>query len=143
MLNPFNVVILFQPVTLQCNYQTTYTQPPVVTWKYKSYCRSRLTDAFSPNTQDSQINNQLQQSNPGYNPYVECQDSVRTVRVVASKQGNSVTLGDFYQGRRITITNDVADGLKPLEARCGSDINQSLIKLEWLFVVNLTPKYDV
>lgn len=103
--NPFNVVILFQPVTLQCNYQTSATQPPIVTWKYKSYCRSRLADAFNPSSQDSQITNQLQQNNPGYNPYVECQDNSRTVRVVATKQGNAVTLGDFYQGRRITITN--------------------------------------
>ncbi|XP_024055741.1 lipolysis-stimulated lipoprotein receptor isoform X1 [Terrapene carolina triunguis] len=106
VLNPFNVVILFQPVTLQCNYQTSATQPPIVTWKYKSYCRSRLADAFSPSSQENQINNQLQQNNPGYNPYVECQDSTRTVRVVATKQGNAVTLGDFYQGRRITITNN-------------------------------------
>ncbi|XP_039181529.1 lipolysis-stimulated lipoprotein receptor isoform X1 [Crotalus tigris] len=104
--NPFNVVILFQPVTLQCNYQTTATQPPIVLWKYKSYCRSRLADAFNPNSQDTVINNQLQANNPGYNPYVECQDNSRTVRVVATKQGNTVTLGEFYQGRRITITND-------------------------------------
>ncbi|XP_053124454.1 lipolysis-stimulated lipoprotein receptor isoform X2 [Hemicordylus capensis] len=103
---PFNVVILFQPVTLQCNYQTAATQPPIVTWKYKSYCRSRLADAFNPSGQDSQITNQLQQNNPGYNPYVECQDNSRTVRVVATKQGNAVTLGDFYQGRRITIINN-------------------------------------
>ncbi|PNI95646.1 LSR isoform 14, partial [Pan troglodytes] len=33
-------------------------------------------------------------------------DSVRTVRVVATKQGNAVTLGDYYQGRRITITGN-------------------------------------
>ncbi|KAM3829578.1 lipolysis-stimulated lipoprotein receptor isoform 4-T4 [Vipera latastei] len=104
--NPFNVVVLFQPVTLQCNYQTTATQPPIVLWKYKSYCRSRLADAFNPNSQDTVINNRLQANNPGYNPYVECQDNSRTVRVVATKQGNTVTLGDFYQGRRITITND-------------------------------------
>ncbi|XP_042295958.1 lipolysis-stimulated lipoprotein receptor isoform X5 [Sceloporus undulatus] len=104
--NPFNVVILFQPVTLQCNYQTSSTQPPIVLWKYRSYCRSRLADAFNPSGQEAQITNQLQQNNPGYNPYVECQDSSRTVRVVATKQGNSVTLGDFYQGRRITITNN-------------------------------------
>ncbi|XP_063167768.1 lipolysis-stimulated lipoprotein receptor isoform X3 [Candoia aspera] len=104
--NPFNVVILFQPVTLQCNYQTTATQPPIVLWKYKSYCRSRLADAFNPSSQESQLNNQLQANNPGYNPYVECQDNSRTVRVVATKQGNTVTLGEFYQGRRITITND-------------------------------------
>nr|XP_025039610.1 lipolysis-stimulated lipoprotein receptor [Pelodiscus sinensis] len=106
VLNPFNVVILFQPVTLQCNYQTSATQPPIVTWKYKSYCRSRLADAFNPSSQENQINSQLQQNNPGYNPYVECQDTTRTVRVVATKQGNAVTLGDFYQGRRITITNN-------------------------------------
>ncbi|KAH0631371.1 hypothetical protein JD844_005670 [Phrynosoma platyrhinos] len=104
--NPFNVVILFQPVTLQCNYQTSSTQPPIVLWKYRSYCRSRLADAFNPSGQETQITNQLQQNNPGYNPYVECQDSSRTVRVVATKQGNTVTLGDFYQGRRITITNN-------------------------------------
>ncbi|XP_070620066.1 lipolysis-stimulated lipoprotein receptor isoform X3 [Erythrolamprus reginae] len=106
VLNPFNVAILFQPVTLQCNYQTTATQPPIVLWKYKSYCRSRIADAFNPGSQESQLNNQLQANNPGYNPYVECQDNARTVRVVATKQGNAVTLGDFYQGRRITIIND-------------------------------------
>ncbi|XP_026541048.1 lipolysis-stimulated lipoprotein receptor isoform X3 [Notechis scutatus] len=106
VLNPFNVAILFQPVTLQCNYQTSATQPPIVLWKYKSYCRSRIADAFNPGSQESQLNNQLQTNNPGYNPYVECQDNSRTVRVVATKQGNTVTLGEFYQGRRITITND-------------------------------------
>ncbi|XP_068785661.1 lipolysis-stimulated lipoprotein receptor, partial [Struthio camelus] len=105
LLNPYNVVILFQPVTLRCSYQTAATQPPIVTWKYKSYCRSRLADAFNPGGADSQLNSQLQQANPGYNPYVECQDSSRTVRVVATKQGNAVTLGEFYQGRRVTIVN--------------------------------------
>nr|DBA15778.1 TPA: hypothetical protein GDO54_003244 [Pyxicephalus adspersus] len=104
--NPFNVVILFQPITLQCNYQTSSLQPPIVTWKYKSFCRNRITDAFNPTSQDTQINNQIQAANPGYNPYVECQDSSRTVRIVATKQGNSVTLGNFYQGRRITINNN-------------------------------------
>uniref|UniRef100_A0A6I8PUE8 Lipolysis stimulated lipoprotein receptor n=1 Tax=Xenopus tropicalis TaxID=8364 RepID=A0A6I8PUE8_XENTR len=103
--NPFNVVILFQPITLKCTYQTSSTQPPIVMWKYKSFCRDRLTDALNPASQDAQINSQLQQNNPGFNPYVECQDSSRTVRIVATKQGSSVTLGDFYQGRRITITN--------------------------------------
>nr|XP_025975057.1 lipolysis-stimulated lipoprotein receptor-like [Dromaius novaehollandiae] len=106
VLNPYNVVLLFQPVTLQCSYQTTATQAPIVTWKYKSYCRSRLADALNPSGAESQLSSQLQQANPGYDPYVECQDSARTVRVVATKQGSAVTLGDFYQGRRITITND-------------------------------------
>ncbi|XP_054855779.1 lipolysis-stimulated lipoprotein receptor isoform X2 [Eublepharis macularius] len=149
--NPFNVVILFQPVTLQCNYQTTYSQPPVVTWKYRSYCRSRLTDAFNPSSQESQINNQLQQNNPGYNPYVECQDNTRTVRVVASKQGNSVVLGDFYQGRRITITNDAdlsieqtawgdsgvyyctVTSLQDLQGN--NEAYAELIVLDWIFVI--------
>ncbi|XP_030069236.1 lipolysis-stimulated lipoprotein receptor [Microcaecilia unicolor] len=104
--NSFNVVILFQPITLQCTYETTAQQPPTVIWKYKSFCRNRITDAFSSSSQNAQINAQLQQSNPGYNPYVDCQDSVRTVRTVATKLGSAVTLGDFYQGRKITITNN-------------------------------------
>ncbi|XP_034974321.1 lipolysis-stimulated lipoprotein receptor isoform X2 [Zootoca vivipara] len=149
--NPFNVVILFQPVTLQCNYQTSATQPPIVTWKYKSYCRSRLADAFNPSGQDSQITNQLQQNNPGYNPYVECQDNSRTVRVVATKQGNAVTLGDFYQGRRITITNNADlsidqtawgdSGVYYCTVTSNQDLQGNneayaeLIVLDWLFVV--------
>ncbi|XP_078002467.1 lipolysis-stimulated lipoprotein receptor [Phascolarctos cinereus] len=105
--NPFHVVILFQPVTLPCSYQvSTLPTAPIVLWKYKSFCRDRIADAFSPTSTDSQLNAQLAASNPGYNPYVECQDSSRTVRVVATKQGNAVTLGEFYQGRRITITGD-------------------------------------
>uniref|UniRef100_A0A8C5Q9E4 Ig-like domain-containing protein n=1 Tax=Leptobrachium leishanense TaxID=445787 RepID=A0A8C5Q9E4_9ANUR len=103
---PFDRIVFWtSKITLQCNYQTTALQPPIVQWKYKSFCRDRIADAFSSNSQDAQINNQLQQANPGYNPYVECQDSARTVRTVATKQGNTVTLGDFYQGRRITVDN--------------------------------------
>ncbi|XP_061453128.1 lipolysis-stimulated lipoprotein receptor isoform X2 [Rhineura floridana] len=149
--NPFNVVILFQPVTLQCNYQTSSTQPPIVLWKYKSYCRSRLADAFNPSSQESQITNQLQQNNPGYNPYVECQDNSRTVRVVATKQGNAVTLGDFYQGRRITITNNADlsidqtawgdSGVYYCTVTSSQDLQGNneayaeLIVLDWVFVV--------
>uniref|UniRef100_A0A8D0N7Q8 Lipolysis stimulated lipoprotein receptor n=1 Tax=Sus scrofa TaxID=9823 RepID=A0A8D0N7Q8_PIG len=109
--NPYHVVILFQPVTLPCTYQSTTTPTaPIVIWKYKSFCRDRIADAFSPASVDNQLNAQLAAGNPGYNPYVECQDSVRTVRVVATKQGNAVTLGDYYQGRRITITGMYAAG---------------------------------
>nr|XP_058900340.1 lipolysis-stimulated lipoprotein receptor isoform X6 [Kogia breviceps] len=105
--DPYHVVILFQPVTLPCTYQSTMTPTaPIVIWKYKSFCRDRLADAFSPASVDNQLNAQLAAGNPGYNPYVECQDSVRTVRVVATKQGNAVTLGEYYQGRRITITGN-------------------------------------
>lgn len=106
--DPYHVVILFQPVTLPCTYQMGSTlTPPIVIWKYKSFCRDRIADAFSPASVDNQLNAQLAAGNPGYNPYVECQDSVRTVRVVATKQGNAVTLGDYYQGRRITITGSM------------------------------------
>ncbi|KAL8219562.1 UNVERIFIED_CONTAM: hypothetical protein K2H54_027104 [Gekko kuhli] len=100
------MVIQFQPVTLYCNYQSTATLPPVVIWKYRSYCRSPLANAFSLNSQEKQTDNQLQQNNSSHNPNVECPDNVRTVRVVALKQGNTVVLGDFYQGRRITVIND-------------------------------------
>lgn len=111
MSDPYHVVILFQPVTLPCTYQLTTTPTaPIVIWKYKSFCRDRIADAFSPASVDNQLNAQLAAGNPGYNPYVECQDSVRTVRVVATKQGNAVTLGDYYQGRRITITGSMRGG---------------------------------
>ncbi|KAB0399556.1 hypothetical protein E2I00_005437, partial [Balaenoptera physalus] len=92
---PYHVVILFQPVTLPCTYQSTTTPTaPIVIWKYKSFCRDRIADAFSPASVDNQLNAQLAAGNPGYNPYVECQDSVRTVRVVATKQGNATAWGD-------------------------------------------------
>ncbi|KAM4704494.1 lipolysis-stimulated lipoprotein receptor isoform 2-T2 [Rhinophrynus dorsalis] len=149
--NPFNVVILFQPVTLQCSYQTSSLQPPIVVWKYKSFCRDRITDAFNPTSQDTQINNQLQQANPGYNPYVECQDSVRTVRMVATKQGNTVTLGDFYQGRRITINNNAdlsidqtawgdsgvyyCSVISSQDLQGNNEAYAELLVLDWLFVV--------
>ncbi|KAM6222425.1 lipolysis-stimulated lipoprotein receptor [Rhynchocyon petersi] len=105
--DPFHVVILFQPVTLPCTYQVTATPTvPIVIWKYKSFCRDRIADAFSPASVDNQLNTQVATVNSGYNPYVSCDDSVRTVRVVATKQGDAVTLGDYYQGRRITITGN-------------------------------------
>lgn len=113
--DPYHVVILFQPVTLPCTYQLTTTPTaPIVIWKYKSFCRDRIADAFSPASVDNQLNAQLAAGNPGYNPYVECQDSVRTVRVVATKQGNAVTLGDYYQGRRITITGSMLGGAREM-----------------------------
>ncbi|XP_011484003.1 lipolysis-stimulated lipoprotein receptor isoform X1 [Oryzias latipes] len=96
-----SVVILFQPVTLTCDFQTTASQPPVITWKYKSYCRDPVQAALNPNSAD----NILSQNNPNYNPTIECGDSQRTVRVVASKQGDAVTLGKEYSGRKISIVN--------------------------------------
>lgn len=94
------IVILFQPVTLTCDYQTTVQQPPVVTWKYKSYCRDPIQAALNP----SSAENVISQSNPNYDPNIECSDSQRTVRTVASKMGDAVTLGIEYRGRKISIT---------------------------------------
>ncbi|XP_066462613.1 lipolysis-stimulated lipoprotein receptor isoform X1 [Eleutherodactylus coqui] len=102
--NPYNVILLFQSITLQCNYETNSLTPPIVTWKYKSFCRDRIADAFSPSSVETTNTNLMQQA--GYNPYVECQDNVRTVRIVATKQSNTVTLGQYYQGRKITINNN-------------------------------------
>ncbi|KAM3615026.1 uncharacterized protein V6R79_022372 [Siganus canaliculatus] len=96
------IVILFQPVTLTCNYQTTATQPPVITWRYKSYCRDPIQAALNP----SSAENIISQNNPNYDPNIECADSQRTVRIVASKQSNAVTLGTEYQGRKISILNN-------------------------------------
>lgn len=40
-----------------------------------------------------------------WDPYLDCVDSRRTVRVVASKQGSGVTIGEFYKGRDVTIVH--------------------------------------
>ncbi|CAN2388064.1 tricellular tight junction assembly [Pristimantis euphronides] len=101
--NPFNVILLFQSITLRCDYDTNSQMPPLVTWKYKSFCKDRIADAFSPSSVDSTANNLMQKA--GFNPYVECQDNTRTVRIVGTKQGNTVTLENFYQGRKISINN--------------------------------------
>ncbi|KAM5297303.1 lipolysis-stimulated lipoprotein receptor isoform 3-T3 [Glossophaga mutica] len=150
--DPYHVVILFQPVTLPCTYQLTTTPTaPIVIWKYKSFCRDRIADAFSPASVDNQLNAQLAAGNPGYNPYVECQDSVRTVRVVATKQGNAVTLGDYYQGRRITITGNAdltfdqtawgdsgvyyCSVVSAQDLQGNNEAYAELIVLDWLFVL--------
>ncbi|XP_051963753.1 lipolysis-stimulated lipoprotein receptor-like [Xyrauchen texanus] len=99
--NPRYVVILFQPATLRCDFTTTSTTPPLIIWKYKSYCRDPIQAALNPSSAD----NAIAQSNPNYNPNIECADSLRTVRIVASKQ-TAVTLGKEYQGRQISITNN-------------------------------------
>ncbi|XP_028437431.1 lipolysis-stimulated lipoprotein receptor isoform X2 [Perca flavescens] len=141
------IVILFQPVTLNCNYQTTASQPPVVTWKYKSYCQDPIQAALNP----SSASNILSQNNPNYNPNIECADSQRTVRIVASKQSNSVTLGTEYQGRKISILNNADlniaqtawgdSGVYVCSVVSSQDLSGNgedyteLIVLDWLLVV--------
>lgn len=95
------IVILFQPVTLQCQYQTSDPNPPLITWKYKSYCRDPIEMALNPSSSE----NALAQANPNYDPVIECPDRDRTVHIVASKR-IAVTLGTEYQGRRISIINN-------------------------------------
>ncbi|KAI4580502.1 hypothetical protein MJT46_019271, partial [Ovis ammon polii x Ovis aries] len=94
--------MLFQPTVLHCHFSTSSHQPAVVQWKFKSYCQDRMGESLgmsSPRTQS------LSKRNLEWDPYLDCLDSRRTVRVVASKQGSTVTLGDFYRGREITIVH--------------------------------------
>ncbi|XP_036966109.1 immunoglobulin-like domain-containing receptor 2 isoform X4 [Acanthopagrus latus] len=92
--------MLFQSVVLPCQYQTSSTQNPVVQWWYKSYCRDRTRESFTvPETLA------VQASELGATSHLECSDSSRTVRVVASAQGQSMTLAEHYKGRDIAIIN--------------------------------------
>ncbi|XP_064804569.1 lipolysis-stimulated lipoprotein receptor-like isoform X2 [Oncorhynchus masou masou] len=141
------VVILFQPVTLTCNFQTSSTQPPVITWRYKSYCRDPIQAALNPSSAD----NILSQNNPNYNANIECADNLRTVRIVASKQGSAVTLGLEYQGRKVSILNNadlnlaqtawgdsgvyVCSVVSSQDLTGNSEDYTELIVLDWLLVV--------
>lgn len=92
--------MLFQSVVLPCQYQTASSQAPVVQWWYKSYCRDRTRESFTvPETLA------IQTSELGATSHLECSDNSRTVRVVASAQGASLTLAEHYKGRDITIIN--------------------------------------
>ncbi|XP_074423987.1 lipolysis-stimulated lipoprotein receptor-like [Larus michahellis] len=101
--DPRTVALLFQPVLLRCHYQTVAPDPPIVTWKYKSFCPTPSGD-----------NNGIVTS-PGDSPDVTspCPDAARTVRIVATKQGGVVTLGDFYRGRGVTILGGAELSLGP------------------------------
>uniref|UniRef100_A0A3Q1ESD8 Immunoglobulin-like domain containing receptor 2 n=1 Tax=Acanthochromis polyacanthus TaxID=80966 RepID=A0A3Q1ESD8_9TELE len=92
--------MLFQSVVLPCQYQTGSIQTPVVQWWYKSYCRDRTRESFSlPETLGYKA------SELGATSHLECSDSSRTVRIVASAQGQSMTLAEHYKGRDIAIVN--------------------------------------
>ncbi|XP_077012963.1 immunoglobulin-like domain-containing receptor 2 isoform X9 [Tamandua tetradactyla] len=97
------VAMLFQPTVLRCHFSTSSHQPAVVQWKFKSYCQDRMGESLGMSSPRAQP---LSKRNLEWDPYLDCLDSRRTVRVVASKQGSSVTLGDFYRGREITIVHD-------------------------------------
>uniref|UniRef100_A0A8C8T8J8 Immunoglobulin-like domain containing receptor 2 n=1 Tax=Peromyscus maniculatus bairdii TaxID=230844 RepID=A0A8C8T8J8_PERMB len=97
------VAMLFQPTVLRCHFSTSSHQPAVVQWKFKSYCQDRMGESLGMSSPRAQA---LSKRNLEWDPYLDCLDSRRTVRVVASKQGSTVTLGDFYRGREITIVHD-------------------------------------
>lgn len=107
--------MLFQSVVLPCHYNSASTQTPVVQWVYKSYCRDRTRDSFS---HADALSNGLGGSgltgrtggagggNMGMTAsYLDCADSSRTVRMVASVSGSSVTLSEYYKNRDISIIN--------------------------------------
>lgn len=140
-----SVVILFQPVILRCDF-TTSDSNPLISWKYKSYCKDPIQAALNPSSAD----NAIAQSNPNYNPNIECADSARTVRIVGSKQ-TAVTFGPEYQGRQISIINkaDLSigqtawgdSGVYVCSVGSAQDLSGNgecyteLIVLDWLLVV--------
>ncbi|KAF4119200.1 hypothetical protein G5714_001251 [Onychostoma macrolepis] len=92
--------MLFQSVVLPCHYTSVSSQTPVIQWWYKSYCRDRSRDAFRfPDTLA------VHGSELGSSVHLDCGDSGRTVRIVVSGQGSSVTLAEHYKGRDISIIN--------------------------------------
>ncbi|XP_032173109.1 immunoglobulin-like domain-containing receptor 2 isoform X3 [Mustela erminea] len=103
VLDKKKVAMLFQPTVLRCHFSTSSRQPAVVQWKFKSYCQDRMGESLGMSSPRAQS---LSKRNLEWDPYLDCLDSRRTVRVVASKQGSTVTLGDFYRGREITIVHD-------------------------------------
>ncbi|XP_036437824.1 immunoglobulin-like domain-containing receptor 2 isoform X3 [Colossoma macropomum] len=92
--------MLFSSVVLPCQYTTHSTQIPVVQWWYKSYCTDRTRDSF---TFPERLG--VQGSELGNTAHLDCSDNSRTVRIVASGQGASLTLAEHYKGRDISIIN--------------------------------------
>ncbi|XP_056134888.1 immunoglobulin-like domain-containing receptor 2 [Lampris incognitus] len=106
-------VVLFQSVVLPCHYSSVSTQTPVVQWVYKSYCRDRTRDSFSVGGSGGLgggLGGVTGGAGGGYetgttSAYLDCSDSGRTVRTVASISGSSVTLSEYYKNRDISIIN--------------------------------------
>lgn len=114
----------FQTVVLPCHYTTVSTQTVVVQWVYKSYCRDRTRDSFglSDGLGGGQGGGALQGNvakggvhRTGLmSSYLDCSDSSRTVRTVASVSGSSLTLSEFYKSRDISIINGKTCGVPPV-----------------------------
>ncbi|XP_077198386.1 immunoglobulin-like domain-containing receptor 2 isoform X2 [Paroedura picta] len=141
------VAMLFQPVVLRCQFSTSSKQPAVVQWKFKSYCQDRMGEALGGVSAGIQA---VSKRNLEWDPYVDCVDSRRTVRIVASKQGSAVTIGEFYKGRDVTIVHDADlhigklmwgdSGLyyciivTPDDVEGENEESVELLVLEWVFV---------
>ncbi|KAK7154345.1 hypothetical protein R3I94_007627 [Phoxinus phoxinus] len=94
------ISMLFSSIVLPCHYTTHSTQTAVVQWWYKSYCTDRTRDSFTfPETLGVRV------SDLGATSHLDCSDKGRTVRIVASGQGASMTLAEHYKGRDISIIN--------------------------------------
>ncbi|XP_067236686.1 uncharacterized protein [Chanodichthys erythropterus] len=92
--------MLFSTIVLPCHYTTHSTQIPVVQWWYKSYCTDRARDSFTfPESLG------VSGSDLGATSHLNCPDKSRTVRIVASGRGSSMTLAEHYKGRDISIIN--------------------------------------
>lgn len=164
--------VLFQSVVLPCQYTSVSTQTPVVQWVYKSYCRDRTRDSFSfsDTIGGGGLGGGVTSTGTGYNghggygthggygvayesgtaSYLDCADSSRTVRTVASVSGSSITLSEYYKNRDISIINK-AD-LRIGEVQWGdsgvyickviisddlegqNEASVELLVLEWVFV---------
>uniref|UniRef100_A0A3Q3EBI4 Si:zfos-1011f11.2 n=1 Tax=Hippocampus comes TaxID=109280 RepID=A0A3Q3EBI4_HIPCM len=144
--------VLFQSVVLPCQFNSVSTQTPIVQWVYKSYCRDRTRDSFS--FSDSLSGARLLggggHENVKKESYLDCSDSSRTVRTVASVSGSSVTLSEYYKNRDVSIINK-AD-LRIAEVQWGdsgvytckvviaddvvgqNEASVELLVLEWVFV---------
>ncbi|KAA8595863.1 hypothetical protein FQN60_011154, partial [Etheostoma spectabile] len=101
--------VLFQSVVLPCQYNSVSTQVPVVQWVYKSYCQDRTRDSF--NFPDSMSGGQggggltsgTRGTGRGYEAgmtasYLDCSDSSRTVRTVASMSEADLRIGEVQWG---------------------------------------------
>ncbi|NXG45688.1 LSR protein, partial [Psilopogon haemacephalus] len=106
--NPHTVALLFQPVLLRCHYTTSSSSSssPIITWKYKSFCAPSSAASDDPLQAGGETSSSSSSSS-------SCPDSSRTVRIVATKQGDLVTLGDFYRGRSVTVLGGAELSLGP------------------------------
>nr|XP_061830607.1 lipolysis-stimulated lipoprotein receptor-like isoform X2 [Nerophis lumbriciformis] len=144
--------VLFQVAVLPCQYTSVSVRTPVVQWVYKSYCRDTTPDSFSvqggPSGGVGGGGGGVTWANGA--TYLDCADSSRTVRTVASLLGSSVTLAEYYKDRDISIINKadlrIADvqwgdsGVYICQVVIADDLegeneaSVELLVLEWVFV---------